>query len=145
MRNALLRVSGILTLPDSAVGAVQLQVETLEVLATVPLALSGTADEAEAAGEFTVDQYGAYLAISSSDTPPCICGPKPGPGSAEPSTPPPSATPSPRMRRPPANPEAESDENVQSLRARSRGRTFFAFRGNGVSCASGSSLPSITS
>ncbi|MEW1678153.1 hypothetical protein [Streptomyces noursei] len=64
-----LRVAGMLTLPDRASGAVQLQVDALEVLQEVPLTLAETADEAEAADQLTFDRYGTYIAVSTSNTP----------------------------------------------------------------------------
>ncbi|MGW6877118.1 hypothetical protein ACWGF3_13380 [Streptomyces xanthophaeus] len=63
-----LHVAGFLTLPAHSNGAVQLQVEALEVLQEVPLALEAT-DEDKVAGELTFDRYGAYVAVSSSSTP----------------------------------------------------------------------------
>ncbi|MGW9374080.1 hypothetical protein ACWGVR_29200 [Streptomyces xanthophaeus] len=63
-----LHVAGFLTLPAHSNGAVQLQVEALEVLQEVPLAVEAT-DEDEVAGELTFDRYGAYVAVSSSATP----------------------------------------------------------------------------
>jgi hypothetical protein len=63
----LLRVSGTLTLPHSTSG-MQLHVDTLDVLANVPLR---TTEQAEAESEvpgFTFDRYGAYVAVSRSDT-----------------------------------------------------------------------------
>ncbi|MGP4004470.1 hypothetical protein [Streptomyces sp. 8N706] len=59
----LLRVSGTLTLPHSTTGR-QLHVDTLDVLATAPLR---TTEQAEGP-EFTFDRYGAYVAVSRSDT-----------------------------------------------------------------------------
>ncbi|MFF8960783.1 hypothetical protein [Streptomyces sp. NPDC014894] len=53
----LLRVSGFLTLPDSADGAVRLSVDALEVLATVPLL-----------GSTVLDRYGPYLVVFDADT-----------------------------------------------------------------------------
>ncbi|MFJ3728516.1 hypothetical protein ACIPYQ_38940 [Streptomyces sp. NPDC090045] len=64
-----LHVAGFLTLPAHSNGAVQLQVEALEVLQEVPLALAETAGEDEVADELTFDRYGAYVAVSSSATP----------------------------------------------------------------------------
>ncbi|MFD7096744.1 hypothetical protein [Streptomyces xanthophaeus] len=64
-----LRVAGVLTLPARSNGAVQLQVEALEVLQEVPLTLPETAEEIEAIDELTFDRYGAYVAVSSSATP----------------------------------------------------------------------------
>ncbi|MFE4019291.1 hypothetical protein ACFXPZ_18040 [Streptomyces sp. NPDC059101] len=65
-----LRVAGMLTLPDRASGAVQLQVDALEVLKEVPLTLAETADEAEAeaADQLTFDRYGDYVVIFDGDT-----------------------------------------------------------------------------
>ncbi|MFE4540680.1 hypothetical protein ACFRKB_37380 [Streptomyces scopuliridis] len=61
----LLRLSGTLTLPHSTTG-MQLHVDTLDVLATVPLRTTGQAGPE--APHLTFDRYGAYAAVSRSDT-----------------------------------------------------------------------------
>ncbi|MEV4975371.1 hypothetical protein [Streptomyces scopuliridis] len=59
----LLRLSGTLTLPHNTTG-MQLHVDTLDVLATVPLR---TTDQHQTP-QFAVDRYGEYAAVSRSDT-----------------------------------------------------------------------------
>ncbi|MCZ4098036.1 hypothetical protein [Streptomyces sp. H39-C1] len=56
----LLRLSGLLVLPDRADGGMRLQVDALEVLDTVPLCTTRDADQ------FTFDRHGDYIAISDS-------------------------------------------------------------------------------
>ncbi|MEU5836355.1 hypothetical protein ABZ820_22175 [Streptomyces diacarni] len=64
-----LHVLGMLTLPERASGAVQLQVDGLKVLQDAPLTLAETADEAGLIEQLSFDRYGNYIAISTSDTP----------------------------------------------------------------------------